>query len=362
MAFLSDDVELLRTLPSVVLATGYVDVFYAYPGLPARDGTLRQELDALSDDVRPLVTLFLLGDPVAPATIERALGTPLVTALERLRVLLRGPDGSIQTAGMCMIPFDGHLVLLPAPRHAPVALFGDDTLALAARLAPPSGGRCLAIGAGPGTFALGLARRTDHVVLLDDQSVALACAELNIVMNGLDERVSLRAGLEALEAHETFDYIAANPPPLPFPGELFESPAGDMERSASERVVRALPSLLRERGRAQLVGADLGDEHGPLTARALAEIAPRHGLSAALTITCHAPLERDSRLLVSLAQHTARAGVLSAGEAIERMVAHLDRVRCDRVHLFALTVTRGVRTPGLVVSRPDVFGGGYWTR
>lgn len=362
------DVELLRALPRLVLGAGYVDACLSYPGLPMDDAALRREVAALAPELQPLVRLFALGDPVAPELLEPALGAELVGALERLRVLVRAPSGDLHGAGLCLIPFHGHVALVPAPRDAPVAVFGDDTAALAARLSLPRGARALALCAGPGVFALHLARVADHVIALEEQPAALACAELNVVMNGLDDRVTLRQGfaLDALEPGERFGHVSANPPLLPFPRELFDpapaAPAAPGLGSPCERIVRALPALLGEAGVAQLVGADLGDAGGPRVAGVLSAHAGAHGLASSLMITCQAPLARGGRLLGSLARNTARAGILSAAEAERRMLDHLERTGCDRLYLFSITATLGRRAPGLVVSRPDRLGGGFWTR
>jgi len=359
---MSDDQDLhrLRDLPRIALETGYLDVYRAYRGLPMDASKLRAELAALAPELGPLLRLFALGEKVARTALEPLLGAELVAALERLRVLLPAEPGVVHSGGMFLLPFLGKVVFLPALRHSPVALFGDDTAALAARLAPPRGARSLGLHAGVGALALHAVSLAAHVVAVEDSAVARAVAELNVSMNGLEDRIELRDGSAAdvVQRGERFAHLAANPPLLPFPADLLAEPGSDQGGSPTERVLERVPDLLADGGVAQIIGSGLGDAGGPRL-RALLET-QASALAIALTVTSQVPLD-SGRMLGALADSSGRAGVLSAEEAQRRMTQHLARTGCDRLFLFHLTISRGPRA-GLSISRPDTLGGGYWSR
>lgn len=79
-------------------------------------------------------------------------------------------------------------------------------------------GRLLELGAGCGVISLILAKRCPEITILcvELQELLYACAERNIVINGLGGRVSiLLADLLQIKDHvpaESFDYVISNPP------------------------------------------------------------------------------------------------------------------------------------------------------
>jgi len=106
--------------------------------------------------------------------------------------LLRIPDPAL-------VPKRGSFLLA---RHVPL-LAGD---------------RVLDLGTGSGLFAVLAARRGHAVVATDIVSRCCDCARLNAVLNGVAERLEVRAGdLYAPVAGERFDLVATNPPQMPTP-------------------------------------------------------------------------------------------------------------------------------------------------
>ncbi len=80
--------------------------------------------------------------------------------------------------------------------------------------------RVLDLGTGSGLLAVLLARRGHHVVATDVVPACCDCARLNGVLNGVTDRLDVRAGdLYAPIAGETFDLVVSNPPQMPTPAE-----------------------------------------------------------------------------------------------------------------------------------------------
>lgn len=356
-----DDIALLREVPGRMLRLGYVDAYLMYGMLHMRTAGLRHELAALSSDVRLLCRLFALGEAVIASDLDRLLGKSLVDALLRLHVLLPKEPGLLHTGGVCLVPTLGRLALIPLSSVGPAELFGDDTAALAVRLAVPPGARCLDLCAGPGVLALRLADSASQVVAIETRPAARACAELNFAMNAVEARVELRAGgPEAVAADERFDHVSANPPLLAFPPVLF-APDGETE-TMTERVLRGLSGWLQPTAVAQVVAAGVGGEAGPRALAILRQQSEQHGLSASVTVTGQTALTPGSSLLRALAINVARVQSLPVEQVEASMLGHLAEVSADRLFLFHLTACLDPARAGVQVSRADTLGPGYWFR
>lgn len=103
---------------------------------------------------------------------------------------------------------------------------GMDAALLAAAVTLKPGGRALELGCGPGAALLQTAARHPEARLVGVErgAEALALAEQNVALNGLEARVSVRAGVVAdgfrALGLERFDLAFANPPFFDDPSAL----------------------------------------------------------------------------------------------------------------------------------------------
>lgn len=136
-----------------------------------------------------------------------------------------------------------------------VPKFGS--LLLARHLPLRDGDLVLDLGAGAGLIGLLAARRGHRVVATD---VVAACCEStrsNALLNGVGDRLEVRAGdLFAPVAGETFDVIATNPPQMPTPPDrewddaLSRTDNGGPDGwGILDRVIREAPAHLKPQGR-----------------------------------------------------------------------------------------------------------------
>jgi release factor glutamine methyltransferase len=139
----------------------------------------------------------------------------------------------------------------------------------------PSGDapRALDMGTGSGVGAVFAARCGYHVVAVDLNPEAVRCAQVNALMNGLEERVEVRLGdLFAPVAGEKFDLVLFNPP-------FFRGTPKDLLDLAwcsvdvLERFAAGLPSALAPAGQAWIVLSTDGE------APALLQALEQKGLS-----------------------------------------------------------------------------------
>lgn len=181
---------------------------------------------------------------------------------------------------LAMETIDGvELVVLPEVFHPAVfrtGAFLGRVIARAPELEPASpAARLLDLGTGSGVGAVFAARRGFRVTAVDVNPRAVACARINVLVHGLEERVEARRGdLFDPVAGETFDLVAFNPPF--FRGEPKD--ALDMAwRGADviERFAAGLPQVLAPGGRALVVLSTDGE------ARVMLEALERGGFRVA---------------------------------------------------------------------------------
>jgi hypothetical protein len=181
------------------------------------------------------------------------VGTEALEAFATLR-LVEERDGALG-GSVRIVPQGDLLIASDLPRggvgerqdhvagvHRPSVTLADLTVRRPA-------GRALDLGTGCGIQALLAARHAEHVVATDVNERALAFAELNAALNGV-ENVELRHGsfFEPV-AGETFGLVVSNPPYVVSPESAFLFRDAGLGRDrVSERLVGELPAFLEPGG------------------------------------------------------------------------------------------------------------------
>jgi release factor glutamine methyltransferase len=124
------------------------------------------------------------------------------------------------------------------------------------------------MGTGSGIGAIFAARRGYRVVAVDLNPEAVRCARINALLNGLEDRIEVRAGdlFEPVRG-ERFDLILFNPPFFRGrPSGLFDLAWRGVD--ILERFAAGLPACLAPGGRALILLSTDGDAGGMLRALA----------------------------------------------------------------------------------------------
>jgi methylase of polypeptide subunit release factors len=202
-----------------------------------------------------LARLFLLQDAIDAGELERILGEVL-TELDELG-LVREEGGLVQGT-VQLVPHDD--LLMASDRYGAGAagdqvpgVQGPSFLLGALAIRRPVA-RALDLGTGCGIQSLLISPFAERVVATDVNERALAFAELNLALNGI-ENVELRHGslYEPVEG-EQFGLVLANPPYVISPDRSFlfrDSPLGG--EGISEAVVRGLGDALEPGGHASVL-------------------------------------------------------------------------------------------------------------
>lgn len=126
----------------------------------------------------------------------------------------------------------------------------------------PDGCSVLDVGTGSGALAVAAARNAGRVVAVDVNPEAVRCAQINLLLNRVDDRSEIRRGsLFEPVSGEVFDRVLCNPP------YYRGAPKTELERAFfaddfAERFAASLPAHLAPGGRALVVLSSDGDETG----------------------------------------------------------------------------------------------------
>ena len=207
-----------------------------------------------------LIRLFLLDEPVATSVAGDALGGPDLDALEALGMVAQVGD---EARGAVRLVPHGEIVIasdLPdrdgvhpdhvAGLHRPSMTLADLTARRRVRTA-------LDVGTGCGIQALLAAHHAERVVATDINGRALAFAELNAALNGIDNIEFRQGSFFEPVAGETFELVVLQP--------AVRDLAGDGVCLPRQRT-RARPRQRAPRGRAARPARRrrVRDDHGQL--------------------------------------------------------------------------------------------------
>ena len=356
-------VDTLKRLPVVLAGEGYTDAFTIYGALNARVEAWTSDRHLLPARTRTLFELFLLGRSVPASHVEEIFEDFELKALEDLAIIFRSDD-QIQTGGLALVPAFGYLLIVQRPTINPAVYFGEDSAALAVHLMPPVGGDCLDLCAGSGIQAMLCARRTNRVTAVEINPLTAAYAELNVVMNNLEQAIEIKNGdlYQTVDSRQ-FDFICANPPLLPFPEGLpypFVGHGGSDGLNVTRRIIDGLPKALKPEGLCQIIGTCLGDDEQPFCASDFQTWANNHGYLIGMTVPFAAPLNPGSQMFEGLAWSCALAASLNLQDIREQFGDHLKGLGATRLYFFFLAIRKNERHPGFTLTTHYKEKQGFW--
>ena len=224
----------------------------------ARAPLCRWRLRKSSEPAATAMRLLVFGDTVTQEEGERALGSELLAALLRAKLIVADPAGGLVSPFRINL-VDEQYVLCDDLLHGGEAVMGvgQTTLDLAQAACPPEPvGRLLDLGCGAGTIAMLFSPHAEHCIGTDVNARALLLAQINLALNGT-ENAELRAGdLFAPVDGAAFDLIVSQPPFVALPRGVAPSTfmhGGERGDELALRLLAELPTRLRPGGRACLL-------------------------------------------------------------------------------------------------------------
>ena len=219
----------------------------------------RRRVAADETPLAALVALFLLGDPLEEP--ERRLGPG---AAQLLAAGLAREDSGRLRRQVAVVPHDDILIASDDPHGDVGAAYVPEVSRSSATLGSLTVRkrveRALDVGTGNGIQAVLASRHSESVVATDVSERALAFAEFNCTLNGVDN-VELRLGsfLEPV-VDERFGLVVSNPPFAISPdNELVFRDSGLGRDRVSENLTLALPSVLDPDGFASMTASWIVD-------------------------------------------------------------------------------------------------------
>ncbi len=287
-----------------------------------------------------VVRLFFLELPVSTGSAVRALGKPVVDALEAAGVAKVddrvAPSVRILPVGNLLLAADGYSRAADDPPDY-VAAYSPTSRLLDSLTPRRRVESALDVGTGSGVHALLAAAHARRVVATDVNPRALMFTQLNAALNGLTNVECRLGSLFEPVGEEIFDLITCNAPYVVSPEHRWAYRDGGFEADEiSERVVRQAAGHLAEGGFATvLVSWVAADEDAP-DERVLAWTA-RSGCDSWILVA-----QEEDPLGHAAAWNSHLAGNPAAfGEALDEWTRYLDELGVRWVNDGAVVLHRG---------------------
>ncbi len=312
------------------------------------------------EELQPIIDLLMLGRAVELSSLDKEIAA-MVRELENYNLFQYQTEDSVRTVNYVLICVMGIWLFyeLPSPRIS--LYFGDDSMALLQRQQIQPGKTCLDLCSGPGIQALYAARNGEFVTSVEIHPVARALAQVNAMMNGLDERLDIRLGnLYAAVEGMRFDRIMANPPLIPFPQELaypFVGHGGTDGFQVTWKILGSLGEYLAEDGFFQTLGLGLGDGRSPLFLPKLKEVAKESGLDVLVSVVSQTPMYRKSKMFREMAMSSHGYCGVPAEQIEDVMENWLKEQGADRYVFYYMKACRG---SGNVKLQQLQYGNGWY--
>ncbi len=251
----------------------------------------------------------------------------------------RDRDGAVSLGQYSFWSVHHLWIIVERPTVATSAYFGDDSVALLSRLRPRQGERALDFCTGPGIQALWLANTCREVVGVDINPYALSLAEMNAKVNRFKNVRFTANDLDTGLNEGGFDLISANPPLIPLADDM---PYGLIGHGGPDglrftaRILDALPRLLNDRGRCQILGLTTSDGILPLALPAWEDWSRRTGIGLIVQVGHHLSMSEAANWTHKLSlTSSAFAQQTGADVSIEETSAAL-RIMLEKAGATAL--------------------------
>ncbi|MGF6652920.1 SAM-dependent methyltransferase [Paraburkholderia youngii] len=342
--------------------SGYGEFVANFHPLIPRPNAWRAYRESIPVSLKSVVDLFLMNESVEANAIPASLQA-LIPALMDIGLIVALAENRIATPGLVILPVWGNWLICERPGPNPAFYFGEDSVALLARMLPRSGGDCLDLCTGPGLHAVHCARFARSVAAVEIDATAARLARINARLNRVADRLDVFHGdlYQPVEGRR-FHTIVANPPLLPYPDAL-PAPrvgyAGPDGFRVIGRILEGLPHALRDGGVAQIIGMTLSDGRTPVIAGRLDSIAKESDMAIRFSALSHKRLTSGDGYFDLVAGSMIRAsgkGESLVRDALRKMLASQ---KCNHLCTFFLHVVLGNGQFDLVdVSQPDRPG--FW--
>ena len=353
---------LLTRFREILERAGYGEFCACFAPDAPRRGKWAQFRDHASPELQTLLDVFLLGRTAPLEDLPGGL-REIVPHLEEIALVKREGAG-LRTNHLALYVVAGIWLFFEAHTSNPKLYFGDDSFGLLNRLRPVKGGRTLDLCAGPGVQALYCARIARSVTAVEINPLAAGLGRVNCQLNDIDNVRFVVGDLAGFVSEEKFDHVVCNPPLLPFPEDLdypFVGHGGADGWKLVWRVLDALPALLSESGRAQIIATCLSDGLVPSVAERLERWSKTNEMTVLMPIISHQPLSPSHPYFQGLVQTTVTSSGKSYKEVARRFADHLQELRASHLCSHYLYVARGGNSLELLdLSTGEIGSPQFW--
>ena len=209
-----------------------------------------------------------------------------------------------QTKKLSLYISMGHWFFFETPDLNPAIYYGDDSFALLNRLNAIKKRHTLDLCSGPGIQAITSSFFSEHVTSVEINPISSGVAKVNKKLNNIQNWEILTGDLYIpLPESESYDYIIANPPLLPFPEKdfyPFVGHGGNDGWAITWKILQGLPNYLSDGGMAKITGTTFSNKRKPVVIDRLMKWCITNKMDCIFTIISKAPLNIESGIIKSL--------------------------------------------------------------
>lgn len=231
---------------------------------------IEKEVNKLPSEIVDIVRFYIMGMPIKIQDLLNYLDKEIIDYFVDMKIF-KSDNGYIWLNNYLLVSYHNCYLIVSNVYYYPTCTdrtsspyIGQDTFWLSDLIINRVSGRILDLCTGSGIQAIIAAKTSTHVDAVDIDNHALVIAQINAIINGVEEKISFyMSNLYEAIGDVKYDYILSNPPFIPIPNNVEFPLAGDGGcdgKAIIRRILSGVKHHLNRDGQVIMIGQTIGND------------------------------------------------------------------------------------------------------